>query len=101
MLAYIARRLLLIVPTLFGIMVINFVIIQAAPGGPVEQVLAQLQQVGGAAAARGPSRAGRGLDPQSTKELEPQFGYDKPAHERFVLMMKSYLTFDFGKSFFR
>ena len=119
MLAYIIRRVLLIVPTLFGIMVINFVIIQAAPGGPVEQVLAELQQVGGAAAERvtraggdfagtasapgesGPYRGARGLDPQFIKELERRFGFDKPAHERFLLMMKNYVTFEFGDSFYR
>ncbi|HEX6297775.1 MAG TPA: microcin C ABC transporter permease YejB [Burkholderiales bacterium] len=119
--AYIIRRLLLIIPTLFGIMVINFVVIQAAPGGPVEQVLAELQQVGGAAAER-VTRAGgelaggaqvsprgettkyrgaQGLDPEFIQELERRFGFDKPAHERFFLMMKNYLTFDFGSSFFR
>ncbi|MDF3010041.1 MAG: microcin transporter permease [Burkholderiales bacterium] len=119
--AYIIRRLLLIIPTLFGIMVINFVVIQAAPGGPVEQVLAELQQVGGAAAER-VTRAGgelaggaqvssrgettkyrgaQGLDPEFIKELERRFGFDRPAHERFFLMMKNYLTFDFGSSFFR
>ena len=119
MLAYIIRRVLLIVPTLFGIMVINFVIIQAAPGGPVEQVLAELQRVGGAAAERvtraggdfagtasapgesGPYRGARGLDPQFIKELERRFGFDKPAHERFLLMMKNYVTFEFGDSFYR
>jgi microcin C transport system permease protein len=121
MLAYIIRRLLLIIPTLFGIMVINFVIIQAAPGGPVEQVLAELQQVGGAAAERvtraggdfagaaaapatgerGAYRGAQGLDPQFIEDLERRFGFDKPPHERFFLMMKSYVTFDFGSSFFR
>jgi microcin C transport system permease protein len=121
MLAYIIRRLLLIIPTLFGIMVINFVIVQAAPGGPVEQVLAELQQVGGAAAERisraggdfaggaqapapgdsGGYRGAQGLDPEFIRELERQFGFDKPAHERFFLMMKNYATFDFGNSFFR
>ena len=121
MLAYIIRRLLLILPTLLGIMVVNFVIIQAAPGGPVEQVLAQLEQVGGAAAERvtraggdfaggaqakaggepGAYRGARGLDPQFVKDLERQFGFDKPPHERFFLMMKNYATFDFGNSFFR
>ena len=121
MLAYIIRRLLLILPTLFGIMVVNFVIIQAAPGGPVEQVLAQLEQVGGAAAERvtraggdfaggaqaqaggepGAYRGARGLDPQFVKDLERQFGFDKPPHERFFLMMRNYATFDFGNSFFR
>jgi microcin C transport system permease protein len=121
MAAYILRRLLLIIPTLLGIMIINFVIVQAAPGGPVEQVIAELQQVGGAAAER-VSRAGgdfagsastpatgettsyrgaQGLDPEFIKELERRFGFDRPAHERFLLMMKSYATFDFGTSFFR
>ena len=119
MLAYIIRRLLLILPTLFGIMLVNFIIIQAAPGGPVEQALAQLEQVGGAAAERvtraggefaGATKGGqdasgyrgaKGLDPAFIKELEKQFGFDKPAHERFWLMMKNYVTFDFGTSFFR
>jgi microcin C transport system permease protein len=119
MLAYIIRRLLLIIPTLLGIMVVNFVIIQAAPGGPVEQALAQLERVGGAAAERvtraggefagaakggqeaGGYRGAKGLDPAFIKELEKQFGFDKPAHERFWLMMKNYATFDFGSSFFR
>ncbi len=121
MLGYIIRRLALIVPTLLGIMVINFVIVQAAPGGPVEQVIAELQQVGGAAAERvsraggdfaggaaaspsgepGGYRGAQGLDPEFIKELERRFGFDKPAHERFFLMMKNYATFDFGNSFFR
>lgn len=125
MLAYIIRRLLLIVPTLLGIMIINFVVIQAAPGGPVEQIIAQITQVGGQAAERvtraggefaggggeargttttgsqGGYRGAQGLDPEFIKELERQFGFDKPMHERFLLMMKNYLTFDFGESFFR
>jgi microcin C transport system permease protein len=120
MLAYIIRRLLLIIPTLLGIMIINFVIIQAAPGGPVEQALAQLEQVGGAAAERisraggefagaaasgsqdrGGYRGAQGLDPAFIQELERRFGFDKPAHERFLMMMKNYLSFDFGNSFFR
>lgn len=123
MLAYILRRLLLIVPTLFGIMVINFIIVQAAPGGPVEQMIAQIQGTavgatarvsggggelaagGGAAAGKagegGLYRGARGLDPAFVEEIRKQFGFDKPAPERFLLMMKSYLRFDFGKSFFR
>jgi microcin C transport system permease protein len=120
MLAYIVRRLLLIIPTLLGIMVINFVVIQAAPGGPVEQVIAQIKQVGGDATERvsrgggdsvgqgtrapgqgGNTRGSQGLDPAFIKELEKQFGFDKPIHERFLLMLKSYVTFDFGQSFFR
>jgi microcin C transport system permease protein len=113
MLAYIARRLLLIIPTLFGIMVVNFVIVQFAPGGPIDQVIAQIRGAGGGSISRvGGSTTGdtgaatdnrgmRGIDPQLIKDLEKQFGFDKPATERFGLMMKSYLTFDFGKSFFR
>ncbi len=127
MLAYIIRRLLLIIPTLFGIMVINFVVIQVAPGGPVEQAIANLTGEGGGAIgrvtqgggdfaggqgsgqARGASDSGsssayrgaQGLDPEFIKELEQQYGFDKPMHERFLQMMTSYLTFDFGTSFYR
>ncbi len=126
MLAYIIRRLLLIVPTLFGIMVINFVIIQAAPGGPVEQMIAQIKgtaveatarfggspgsETGGPRPAQGPSQASdmtskyrgaRGLDPELIRQLEKQYGFDRPPAERFFLMMKHYLVFDFGQSFFR
>jgi microcin C transport system permease protein len=124
MFAYIVRRLLLIIPTLFGIMVLNFVIINAAPGGPIEQVLARLQgtavqatarfsggqqgevasgqkPAGGAEAATPKYRGARGLDPKYIAELERQFGFDKPAPERFLLMMSRFLRFDFGQSFFR
>lgn len=117
MLAYIIRRLLLIIPTLVGIMVINFLIVQAAPGGPVEQVIAQIKgqavsatarvstsggETGGtpAGGAASQSRGARGLDPQLIKELEHQFGFDKPLWERFLIMVGNYLRFDFGKSFF-
>ncbi len=125
MFAYIIRRLLLIVPTLVGIMVLNFVIIHSAPGGPVEQILAKLQQTDVSATERfsgggdqrevGPSaqpgsdgggtagryRGARGIDPEFIKEIERQFGFDKPAHVRFFLMMWNFLRFDFGDSFFR
>ncbi len=126
MFAYVIRRLLLMIPTLFGIMVINFVIIQAAPGGPIEQVIAQLKgtaveataRVGGSGGgetggARPPQGAGqgadltskyrgaRGLDPDFIRQLEKLYGFDKPPSERFVLMMKQYVMFDFGTSFFR
>lgn len=121
MLAYVVRRLMLMIPTLFGIMLANFVIIQAAPGGPVEQVVAQLRghavdataRVGGTGsettAPRGPesgrgkesSRGARGIDPELIKQLEKQFGFDQPAHERFVKMLGNYVRFDFGSSFFR
>ncbi|PAU87358.1 microcin ABC transporter permease [Pseudomonas sp. WN033] len=112
MLAYIIRRLLLIIPTLFGILLINFLIIQAAPGGPVEQMIAQLEGFEGATSrisgsihgevASGSSyRGAQGLDPDIIAEIERMYGFDKPAHERFWLMIKGYLTFDFGDSFFR
>ena len=105
---YILRRLLLIIPTLLVILLVNFVIVQAAPGGPVEQAIARLQGVGGnpaggggGDAAQGGSRASRGLDPQMIKDIERQYGFDKPAHERLWLMLKHYAVFDFGDSFFR
>jgi len=116
MAAYIFRRLLLIIPTLFGIMVINFAIIQFIPGGPVEQALAKLENltdgfdaVGGSAGDAGISTAdgesgykGRiGLSEDFIKDLEKQYGFDKPVTERFWNMMKSYLVFDFGESYFR
>lgn len=114
--AYILRRLLLIIPTLIGIMVINFSLIQFVPGGPVEQVLAQLQGEGDAFAniAGGGDGAGaqqfdndsgyqgaRGLPPEFIEELERQFGFDKPPLERFLNMMWDYMRFDFGESYFR
>ena len=129
MTAYITRRLLLIVPTLVGIMLINFVVIQLAPGGPVEQVIAELtgeggpiteritrtgtgetlsgtDPRGGGGQARGetkgsPYRGAQGLDPEFIEELERRFGFDRPLHERFLQMMRNYLVFDFGESFFR
>lgn len=116
MLAYIIRRLLLIIPTLFAIMVINFAVIQAAPGGPIEQFIAELKGTavgasarfgggagdvgGGASVASGnQTRAGRGLDPRIIEQLKVQYGFDKPPIERFLLMMREYLTFDFGRSY--
>jgi microcin C transport system permease protein len=122
MLAYIVRRLLLMIPTLFGIMVINFLIVQAAPGGPVEQLIAQIQgraveataRVSGAGAGEvqqsgGAPRAGenskyrgaQGLDPEFIKQIERLYGFDEPAYQRFFKMMKQYLQFDFGNSYFR
>ncbi len=121
MTAYIIRRLLLMVPTLLGIMTINFLIIQLAPGGPVEQAIAQLTGEGGAITERitrsgggeerlltagqdsatGRYRGAQGLDPEFIEELERRFGFDKPMHERFVGMIGSYIVFDFGESFFR
>ncbi len=111
---YILRRLLLMVPTLFGILLLNFIIVQFAPGGPVEQVLSRLEGTadqatdrfgageGRESAALGSEYKGaRGLSPEFIAELEAQFGFDRPAHERFLLMVRDYLSFDFGESFYR
>ena len=126
MAAYILRRLLLIIPTLFGIMAVSFVIVQFAPGGPVEQVIAQLtgtdvsatarisgssegdfgrqnqsQTSGGDQSITSKYRGAQGLDPEFVKQLEQQFGFDKPPLERFGLMLWNYIRFDFGDSYFR
>jgi microcin C transport system permease protein len=123
MTAYIIRRLLLMIPTLFGIMFVSFVIVQFAPGGPIERVIAVLSgadtgagaRTGGSASdfgSRGQPGAGlndisskyrgaQGLDPEFLKRLEVQFGFDKPAYERFFKMLWDYARFDFGKSYFR
>jgi len=119
MLNYFLKRLLLIIPTLLGIMLISFVIIQFVPGGPVERMIAQLQGHGGDATARfsggasgdfaagsqstGDSssyRGAQGLDPEFIAELEKLYGFDKPAHERFFIMVKNYTKFDLGESYY-
>jgi len=122
--AYILRRLLLMIPTILGILAISFIVIQFAPGGPVEQVIAQLTGAGGDATDRiaggggdianddigssletggGSSkyRGAQGLDPEFIADLEKQFGFDKPPLQRFGLMVWNYLRFDFGESYFR
>ncbi len=125
MTAYIIRRILFMIPTLFGIMLVAFVVVQFAPGGPVERVIAQLSGTdtgatarisgspGGDFAGRGAPASGaqfdinskyrgaQGLDPAFIKSLEKQFGFDKPAYERFAIMLWNYARFDFGKSYFR
>ncbi len=126
MLAYIIRRLLFIIPTLFGIMVLNFLIVQAAPGGPIEQIVAKLQGNSVEATARFSGSANgdtvssnatmrnsmssdvtsrypgaQGVDPELIKELEHQFGFDEPLYKRFFKMIWNYTRFDFGKSYFR
>src|SRR6266516_2907999 len=123
MTAYIARRILLMLPTLLGILLVSFLVVQFAPGGPVERVIAQLSgadtggtsrisgggsdfgprgQVGAAAdAVNSKYRGAQGLDPDFIKKLEAQFGFDKPAPERFALMLWNFSRFDFGKSYFR
>jgi len=122
--AYIVRRILFMIPTLFGIMLVSFVVVQFAPGGPIERIIAQLSgadtgatsRISGSQsdfAARGALRGGpqdavsskyrgaQGLDPEFIKSLEKQYGFDKPAYERFFLMLWNFTTFDFGKSYFR
>ncbi len=122
MLFYVARRILLMIPTLFGILALSFVIVQFAPGGPVERVLAQMQgqdsgatsrfgggggsglanaQASAASQFSGKYRGAQGLDPKFIAELEKQFGFDKPPLERFWLMIRHYAVFDFGRSYFR
>jgi len=123
MFAYIIRRFLLVIPTLLGIMTVNFLIIQIAPGGPVDQLIAQMQgdavdvterfsntgQESSSSTSSSSSggssqsnyRAAQGLDPALIKEIEKMYGFDQPAHIRFFKMLKNYMFFDFGDSFFR
>jgi microcin C transport system permease protein len=104
MLAYILKRLLLMIPTLFGIMLMTFVVIQFVPGGPVEQMVAQLQgrDTGGegAAAAGSGYRGRQGVDATRITEIKALYGFDKPPIERFWMMLKQFAQFDLGKSFF-
>ncbi len=122
MASYILKRLLLMLPTLFGVMLISFVIIQFVPGGPVERMIAELQGHGGEATSRISGGAGgelmsgmpqasvgqsskyrgaQGLDPDFIKELEAMYGFDKPAYERFLTMISNYIRFDLGDSYYR
>jgi microcin C transport system permease protein len=121
MLAYILRRLLLMIPTILGIMAVSFAIVQFVPGGPVERAIAQLQgadqssaaqfgggggQIGAGTAQAGGDissryRGSQGLDPKFIKELEKQYGFDKPALERFWILVRDYSTFNFGRSYYR
>jgi microcin C transport system permease protein len=123
MLSYILRRLLLIVPTLWAIITVNFFIVQIAPGGPVDQAIADMQGLGGGALQRiagsergdtgaasgaegrrsgdGAYRGARGLDPEVIAEIEKRYGFDKPIGERYLQMLKDYAMFNFGGSLFR
>src|ERR1700759_2714161 len=116
MLAYALRRILLIVPTLFAIILVNFVIVQAAPGGPVDQLIAELRGTQGSglgqitggggelrstATSANENRGARGLNPDFIVQLNKLYGFDKPAPERFWIMVKGYLSFDFGRSFYQ
>lgn len=107
---YILRRLLLMIPTLLGILLLNFIIVQVAPGGPIDQMLARFEGMDSNASTRlessgetsgGDTRNARGIDPRLEAELEKQFGFDKPPVERFFGMLADYATFDLGDSFFR
>ena len=123
--AYILKRFLLMIPTLLGVMLMTFAVIQFVPGGPIEQVIAKMQgtgtdstsritgdtgneaggnqqtQTGSGVESTIKYRGSQGLDPEFIRSLEKQFGFDKPVHERFLLMMTNYLTFNFGESYFR
>jgi microcin C transport system permease protein len=99
MLAYVAKRLLLMLPTVFGVLLVTFIVMQFVPGGPVEQILAEAQA--GAAAGGEGYRAGKDLDKKQIEELKKLYGFDKPAHERFLKMLGDYIRFDFGRSYFR
>ncbi len=114
--AYILRRLLLVIPTLIGIMLVNFALIQFVPGGPVEQIIAQLEDAasatdrisggsgdagGGGGVDDGGYQGARGLPQDFIEDLERQFGFDKPAWQRFLTMLWNYMQFDFGESYFR
>jgi microcin C transport system permease protein len=121
--AYILRRLLLIIPTLLGIMIINFTLVQFVPGGPVEQVIAQIQGQGdvfegfagggqdatnletedfaGGGGMSSKYAGAQGLPPEFIAELEKEFGFDKPPLERFLTMLGNYMRLDFGESYFR
>ncbi len=114
MFAYIVRRIALIPLTLLGIITLNFMIVQVAPGGPVERVLAQLQgleassrlstnarDVSASTSAGNVYRGGQGLDPELVARVEKQFGFDKPPLERYLLMIKNYVKFDLGESYYR
>jgi microcin C transport system permease protein len=112
---YLLRRILLIIPTLLGIMIVNFLIIQFAPGGPIEQIVAQSSgldmssthaitaggQMGSTGSTESVYRGAAGLPPEMLAELEAHFGFDKPAHVRFVTMMWNFARFDFGHSYFQ
>ena len=124
MMHYVLKRIALMIPTLLGILLLNFMIVQAAPGGPVDRIIFRLtnpelasatsrftgsgqgdtgsiQQSATQTTRTDLSRGARGLDPDLVASIKKQYGFDKPAHERFLLMLKNYAHFDFGESFFR
>jgi microcin C transport system permease protein len=105
MIRYLGKRILLIIPTLFGIIAINFFVVQFAPGGPIDTVVAKVKSHGAhagetSAPIRGAYRGAEGLDPGMVLQLKKQFGFDKPPLTRFFIMLRGYLSFDLGQSFF-
>ena len=113
--AYILRRLLLVIPTLIGVMIVNFTLVQFVPGGPIDQIIAQLEgegdvfatisgggdEAGSSFEAETGYVGGRGLPPDLIEDLEREFGFDKPPVQRFLNMMWNYMRLDFGESYFR
>ncbi|SCU92584.1 putative oligopeptide transporter subunit; permease component of ABC superfamily [Cupriavidus necator] len=104
MLAYLLKRILLMIPTLIGVITLTFVVIQFVPGGPVEQMMMELKGRGGAGEASGGGaeyRGRRGVDPDKIKEIQALYGFDKPPLERYFLMLKRFARFDLGQSYFQ
>ncbi len=104
MLAYILKRILLMLPTLLGVLLLTFVVIQFVPGGPVEQYLAEAKAGAGGGGGEGGGlayRGAQGVDAQRLAEIKALYGFDKPAHERFVQMLGQFARFDLGRSFFQ
>ena len=103
MLSYILKRLLLMVPTLFGVLLLTFVVIQFVPGGPVEQYMAEARAGSGPGAEGAGSgyRGAQGVDPKRLAQIKALYGFDKPAHERFIQMLGQFARFDLGRSFFQ
>jgi microcin C transport system permease protein len=97
MLSYVLKRLALFIPTILGVLVLNFAVIQFVPGGPIDQLIAEMKVNG----SSDPSRSGKALDQKQIAELKKQYGFDKPAHERFISTIAQYISFDLGKSFFQ
>ena len=100
--AYIAKRLLLMLPTLLGVLLLTFIVLQFVPGGPVEQYLAEAKAAGGAAEGGALTyRGGQGVDEARLVQIKKLYGFDKPAHERFFIMLRQFARFDLGTSFFQ
>ena len=101
MTAYIAKRILLMLPTLFGVLLLTFMVTQFVPGGPVEQYIAEARRGAGTAGDAGGYRGGQGVDPKKIEQIKALYGFDKPPAERFWQMLKQFAQFDLGRSFFQ